>query len=260
MNSIESRLAKVEGQLRFHRTIIAGLLIALAALVGYGATEGIPDEIRARKIVVIDSKGKDRLKLEVEKGGFTREKKGRGILNFLSHDGETIATIGENYAGNGYARFNSYKFRTKYDGSGALWLGVGSDHNASLTLRPNDWRGIKGKIEIDTSPGENFFSVMGPMPESDSILVGLVGDQPALFSLWSDMDLNIILQIKNKENKSIIYAGSEKSSGGGVLSVHGKDGKELLYAGANRSGDGSLRLASKDGKQLVSIGSVPGGG
>lgn len=51
MPSAESRLAAVERQLRIHRAVIAGLL------VGYGATEGVPEVVRARKFEAIDLNG-----------------------------------------------------------------------------------------------------------------------------------------------------------------------------------------------------------
>lgn len=57
MHSVETRLAAVERQLRFQRAVIAGLLVALVALVGYGATEGVPDVIRAREFEVVNEKG-----------------------------------------------------------------------------------------------------------------------------------------------------------------------------------------------------------
>jgi hypothetical protein len=47
---MESRLAAVERQLRLHRLVIAGLLVTLVALVSYGATEEVPDVIRAKRI------------------------------------------------------------------------------------------------------------------------------------------------------------------------------------------------------------------
>ena len=50
MSSTESRLAAVERQLRFHRAVIATLLVALVALVGYGATERVPEEILQPRI------------------------------------------------------------------------------------------------------------------------------------------------------------------------------------------------------------------
>ena len=57
MQEVESRLAAVERQLRIQRIVITGLLVALVALVGYGATEGVPDVVRARKFEAIRSDG-----------------------------------------------------------------------------------------------------------------------------------------------------------------------------------------------------------
>lgn len=58
MTDMESRLCALERQLRFQRSIIVLLLLVLVALVGYGATAGVPDVIRARKFEVVDTMGK----------------------------------------------------------------------------------------------------------------------------------------------------------------------------------------------------------
>ena len=57
MSTVASRLAGVERQLRFHRTIIVGLLVVLVALVGYGAMEGAPEVVRATRFEAIDPNG-----------------------------------------------------------------------------------------------------------------------------------------------------------------------------------------------------------
>jgi hypothetical protein len=59
MSSSESRLLAVERQLRLHRLVIAGLLVAIVALVGLGATKGVPDEVRAKSFVVVNGEGRE---------------------------------------------------------------------------------------------------------------------------------------------------------------------------------------------------------
>lgn len=88
MSSTESRLAAIERQLRFHRAVIAALLVALVALVGYGATEGVPDEIRARKFVVVNKKGRVVLLMEPLGDG--------AIVEFYDKKGEPNLTIHSN--------------------------------------------------------------------------------------------------------------------------------------------------------------------
>ncbi|MBI3993620.1 MAG: hypothetical protein HY342_10120 [Candidatus Lambdaproteobacteria bacterium] len=66
MNTIESRLAAVERQLRFHRAVILGLVIALAALVSLGAggrnlfdeQPDVLEVVRARRFEAINKQGK----------------------------------------------------------------------------------------------------------------------------------------------------------------------------------------------------------
>ncbi|MCH8314131.1 MAG: hypothetical protein IID17_14215, partial [Nitrospinae bacterium] len=58
MDGIESRLAKIETQLRFQRRIIAFLIILLVAGISYGATAPIPEVIQARRFEVVNQEGR----------------------------------------------------------------------------------------------------------------------------------------------------------------------------------------------------------
>lgn len=88
MPTIESRLSTVERQLRFHRLVIAGLLVALVALVSYGATEAVPDLVVARALEIVDSKGIVRVRIKTDDKGsailhaFGTEKAGSFALAF----------------------------------------------------------------------------------------------------------------------------------------------------------------------------------
>jgi hypothetical protein len=87
MPTIEPRLAAVERQLRFHRAVIAGLLVALVALVGYGATKGVPDVIRAKRIEILNEKGKAVVTLGSING------LGSGIIEAYTMDGQRAVAI-----------------------------------------------------------------------------------------------------------------------------------------------------------------------
>ncbi|HKI97207.1 MAG TPA: hypothetical protein VKB51_01915 [bacterium] len=93
MSSIESRLAAVERQLRFHRLVIAGLLVALVALVGYGATKGVPDVIRAKRFEAVNSK--DSVGAELDMFGLTVKDVFSGEpyiwLSYATPDGPDLA-------------------------------------------------------------------------------------------------------------------------------------------------------------------------
>jgi hypothetical protein len=88
MSTIKSRLAVVERQLRWQRAVIAGLLVALVALVGYGATKGVPDVIRSREFVVVNDKGKPVLVLKPTNDG--------GAIASLNEQGYPIFALGPN--------------------------------------------------------------------------------------------------------------------------------------------------------------------
>jgi hypothetical protein len=110
MSNIESRLAATERQLRFHRAVIAGLLVALIALVSYGATEGVPEVIRAKSI-------------QAES------------LVVLYEDGSELAFVGQNPAKQAMMRLSGRA--TKAGHQGMAWMGMNSDGHAGITLNPS---------------------------------------------------------------------------------------------------------------------------
>lgn len=155
MPTIDSRLAAVENQLRFQRTIIAGLLIALVALVGYGASEGIPDVIRARKFVVVSEEGREVVVIKSWKyGGWFQIKSSDGIksTHLLSHDGKglgrldiknkegkNIFFVGADVVGNGAVSLNNK------EGKGIITLGFTVTDNGHLVVKSREG---KGKVMI----------------------------------------------------------------------------------------------------------------
>lgn len=101
MSSTEFRLAAVERQLRFHRAVIATLLVALVALVGYGATEGVPDVIRAKRFEVVHNNGATLIALGWEGPPYNASQ-----INLYSVDGEQLVEISE-ASGGGFVGVNS---------------------------------------------------------------------------------------------------------------------------------------------------------
>ena len=81
MTSVESRLTTVERQLRFQRALAVFLLITLAGLVSYGAAEGVPEALRARKFVVVNEQGREVVVIGSSKsGGMVATYPAKGIM------------------------------------------------------------------------------------------------------------------------------------------------------------------------------------
>lgn len=97
MQTAEDRLAKVEGQLRRQQGIGVVLLLALAMVVGYGATGGVPDVLRARKIVLVSDSGRDLLVMD--------QVQGKAALTIYGGEGDATPRL---------------KFHEQYDGQGRL--------------------------------------------------------------------------------------------------------------------------------------------
>src|SRR5437773_588264 len=69
-SNFESRIRLLERQLRFQRWTIGGLLIAVLTIVGIGAgSSDVANELKARKLVIVNDKGEQVVLLMSEKDG-----------------------------------------------------------------------------------------------------------------------------------------------------------------------------------------------
>ena len=88
MDAIETRISKIEHQVRFLRRIIAFLIILLVAGVSYGVTAPIPEVIQARRFEVVNQNGRNLV--------FVGESvNGSGIIQIFQEKGEgSISLLG----------------------------------------------------------------------------------------------------------------------------------------------------------------------
>ena len=182
MNEIESRLAKVERQLRFHRTIIAGLLLSLVALVGYGATRGVPDVIRARKFAVVNVKGREVVAIESWKHG--------GMINTYPAEGEYYPSVSLTHSNRNDGLL---LIRTK-EGKDLIYIGGSKERSGVLKIynrggkeliyAGRDFAG-SGLLTIHNSKGS-------PIINAGSVLGGGV------------------ISIINKTGEIVVQAGADK--------------------------------------------------
>lgn len=91
MPSLESRVARLERQLRLQRTLTGLALLALTAMIALGATEGIPDVIRARRFEVVDSVGRPLVTLKTTAFG--------GQVQTVGRDGISGVSLGASSTG-----------------------------------------------------------------------------------------------------------------------------------------------------------------
>lgn len=141
---METRVARLERELRRSRWITVLLLIALAALLGYGAGESIPEVLRAKRFEMVDDAGRPLLALRPTSSGgaigvfsrsgnlaavLTADETGGGLLNIASAGGGNgVLVLGSNAEGTG----------------GALTIFNGAEKEV-VTLRPDkQGRGVVG--------------------------------------------------------------------------------------------------------------------
>ena len=91
MYALESRVARLERQLRFQRAVTALALLALVALTGWGALQSPPEVIRARRFEVINRTGRPLVTLLTNEYG--------GLVQTLGNDGVSGVTLGASSTG-----------------------------------------------------------------------------------------------------------------------------------------------------------------
>jgi len=126
MNSIETRFAKIESQVRFQRRIIAFLIILLVAGISYGATAPIPEVIRARRFEVVNPVGRKVVVIESWKHGgwistysakgkyrpsiqLSHTDDGHGFLTVFTEAGKVIIKAGGVGKGDGLLNVLNYE-------------------------------------------------------------------------------------------------------------------------------------------------------
>ncbi len=226
MSSTESRLAAVERQLRFHRAVIAALLVALVALVGYGATQGVPEEIRARKFVVLNEEGREVVVIDSwELGGWITTYPGKG--DYLP----------------------SISLAHTDDGGGLLEL-FNKDGGRGVQLQGMNNVGGGGGVVVANKSGKAVVSALAN-PDGNGGFGVYNKNGKGGFSATSKPDGNGLLGVSNKHGNPVILASA--SPEGGLLEVYNKDDKRVVVAGANPEGNGAIGVYNKEGKDGVQL-------
>ncbi len=141
---METRLALLEREVRRARRMTVLLLIALAALVGYGAGETVPEVVRAKRFELVDGAGRPLVALRSTSQG--------GAIGVFSRSGNLAAVLTADETGGGLLNVASGR-----GGNGVLVLGSNADGTGGaltvfnraekeiVTLRPDkEGRGVVG--------------------------------------------------------------------------------------------------------------------
>lgn len=133
MTALESRVARLERQLRLHRALSAVALLGLAALLALGAARGVPEVIRAHRFEVIDDHGRPLVTLKTTGFG--------GMVQTVGNDGISGVSMGAGSTG-GYVGVRddkpSYFPRVE----------LGTDETGG-TLAVRNWNGFAVEIDRD---------------------------------------------------------------------------------------------------------------
>lgn len=159
MSALEARISRLEVQLRFHRRLTMLLAICVIVLLGLGATQGVPEVIRAKRFELVDDAGMPLVAMRpTSMGGaigvfnkkgqvagvLTADETGGGLLNILSSQGKNgVLLLGTNadVTGGAVTVYNRREqevvtLRPSAIGHGIVgaWDGTGK----GSTLRPPD--------------------------------------------------------------------------------------------------------------------------
>lgn len=168
MDAIETRLAKIESQVRFQRRITAFLIILLVAGISYGATAPIPEVIQARKFAVVNAAGREvvtinswelggEIKTYPAKGKYwasitlAHTDNGQGLLKVYNKDGKDLIYAGADQSGDGIlVVYNK-------DGKQLIYAGAGKSGN--------------GLLEVSNKDGKDRVKISGGLTGGGGILV-----------------------------------------------------------------------------------------
>lgn len=112
MNTIESRLVKVENQVRAQRRIIAFLFIMLVAGISLGAITPVPDVIRATRFEAVDKNGRTRAVMASFRGH------GDGVFRAYNRAGVEVFYAGSSGSGDGRVEVKTKKGKIKVELTG----------------------------------------------------------------------------------------------------------------------------------------------
>ena len=117
MSTIETRISRIESQLKLYRGLTVLLLIAVAALLGLGAGQTPPEVIRAKRFEMVNDEGIALVAMRptslggaigvfTAKGAvaavLTTDESGGGLLNILSGQGRNgVLMLGPSPLGHG---------------------------------------------------------------------------------------------------------------------------------------------------------------
>lgn len=112
MNSIQTRLAKIENQLRVQRRIIVFLFIMLVAGISFGATAPIPEVIRANRFEAVNKNGRVGAVMAAFRGH------GDGVFRAYNRAGVEVFYAGSSGTGDGRVEIKNKRGKINVELSG----------------------------------------------------------------------------------------------------------------------------------------------
>ena len=220
MDAIETRLAKIESQVRFQRRITAFLIILLVAGISYGATAPIPEVIQARKFAVVNAAGREVVTINSWELG--------GEIKTYPAKGKYWASITLAHTDNGQGLLKVYN----KDGKDLIYAGADQSGDGLLKVYNKD-----GKDLIYSGAGK-----LG-----DGILVVYNKDGKQLIYAGAGKSGNGLLEVSNKDGKDRVKISGGLTGGGGIL-VFNKTGEEVVQIYADDYGMGYVGAFDRKGK------------
>jgi hypothetical protein len=94
-NMLESRIQKLEGQLRQQHWMISGLLVVALGLAGLAAaTSDVTPEVKTKRLTIVNDKGENAIYMTAEKDG--------GVAAFFGAEGRVPVLIAAGKDNGGY--------------------------------------------------------------------------------------------------------------------------------------------------------------
>jgi hypothetical protein len=219
MSTVESRLAAVERQLRFHRLVIVGLLVALVALVSFGARsepELAVDSLRvgtpgAGYVVISPSSSNDAM-----------------LIGAFDHTGKTVFAMGQTKkdAFGWSVRAGSFEAAQDMLGSAAVVMDAEVDGSGAIAIR-NRTNGAAMLLGANTN-GDGIIDVYNHLGHKTIQLSSVSSNAGAI-------------QVNQPNGKAgATMHGLNNFGTGGGLAIYDNQDQIQNFLGVDRNGDGMM--------------------
>ncbi|MFQ5961461.1 MAG: hypothetical protein ACE5MG_08680 [Candidatus Methylomirabilales bacterium] len=270
MDTLTQRLGRLEREVRWWKFFGSAAVAVVGVVLLLGATHTrVPDEVRARRFVVVDETGKPGVELTpVPSPGLRIFAKDGRTLAELTVDGWSPRLVLRSGNSKGGATMEVLPDSTpilnlvRTDGHGRVWLAVARDGQSTLHLRSGDAPGVaeltvdrRGSPKLALYDKDNRRDAILEMPVDGSPGLTLYKNGKARAMLGLLLDDLPILDLRDREGlpRAALDVGLDGSPN---LTFYDREGIDRAELSLGSSGSPRLELGDKEGTLRAALGHI----